>query len=193
MAVSAGARVLLLLRLLAHVAAATRRPPPSGGSRAMPFLTCDVPRHLGLIAGARGALLVNGEIFLRRGAGLEAGAVLEVPPLDACTTTKSALKTEDSLLDGVRLPQAGPLEAGRGRTRRSDDVLPGKPPIRVPVDSSKMTPGLGGSEAELRRPPAAHWPAPAGNLPVYWFGQNAKAFDTDEYLSNMTSRFDLAI
>ena len=52
-----------------------------------------------------------------------------------------------------------------------------------------------GLAAATSRPPAASWavPASSGALPMYWFGQNAKAFDTDAYLSNLTSRFDLAI
>eukprot|EP01052_Picozoa_sp_SAG31_P036711 SAG31_NODE_4624_length_3089_cov_3.616722_1_plen_262_part_00 len=41
--------------------------------------------------------------------------------------------------------------------------------------------------------PPANWPAPTKGLPVYWFGTNLKAFDTADYLANLTSRFDLAI
>ena len=109
-----------------------------------------------------------------KGASLASDVTVEVPPGQA--------------IIAVAVP------AGSALVRAADgQVSVGETVVRFRTPA-KTDDGEGSNTPRVRQPtPPASWPAPTKGLPVYIFGSNERAYDTTDYLTNMTSRFDLAI
>ena len=88
----------------------------------------------------------------------------------------------------VAVPAGSALvRAADGHVSVGETVVRFRTPAKTDDGAESNTPRV------RQHTPPASWPAPTKGLPVYIFGSNERAYDTTDYLTNMTSRFDLAI